>query len=112
MLASLKSASVDGLMGLHVGQVDEEFERFPGQHSLDARVMVGDLIRFGLFPGPLRSDVSDADQIDKRTTLEDRKVLVGDAATADDSGSDASGSGLRSLQRRLPGSRRESSGSQ
>ena len=112
MLASLKGASVDGLMGLHVGEVDEEFERFSGQHGLDARVVVGDLIRFGLFPCPLRSDVSDTDQVDKRTSLEDRKVLVGNAAAADDSGPDASGSGLRSLQRRLPGSRRESSGCQ
>jgi hypothetical protein len=59
-------------MGLHIGEVDKEFERFPGQHGLDAGVVVGDLVRFGLFPGPLRSDVSDADQIDKRTTLEDR----------------------------------------
>ena len=61
MLASLKGASVDGLMGLHVGEVDEEFEGFPGQHGVDARVVVGHLIRFRLFSGPFRPDISDAD---------------------------------------------------
>jgi hypothetical protein len=99
-------------MGLHVGEVDEKFEGFPGQHGVDARVVVGHLIRFRLFSGSFRPDISDADKFNKRATLEDRQVLVGDAAAADDSGSNATDSGLRSLQRGFPGSYRERSGSQ
>jgi hypothetical protein len=48
-------------MSLHVGQVDEKFEGFPGQHGVDARVVVGHLIRFRLFSGPFRPDISDTD---------------------------------------------------
>jgi hypothetical protein len=91
VLAGRDRLPVEPLVLLHVGQVDQQVERRPGEHLVDVRVAVGDLELVRPPLGPLGNDVAGADQLDVRALGEVRQVDAGDAATADDADADAPG---------------------
>ena len=63
MLAGVEGNSVEAAMLLHVGGVHEQVVGHTGQHLVNMRVVVGDLVFLGLVFCPFGNEVAEADHL-------------------------------------------------
>ena len=89
MFAGFERLPVQMLMLLHVGEVDEEIERFAREHLVNVRVVMRDLELLRLVARALRSDVAQADHLDVRARGEHRQVRMRHTAAPNHPGADA-----------------------
>ena len=91
MLSSFEGTSIDSLMLLHVGGINEEIKRLSSQHRFDIRIVMFNMVAFRLAFGPLRFDIAKADHLDEGGLRQLRQVLIGNATAANQAGADAFG---------------------
>ena len=68
MFAGMKGLTIQMLMLLHIGQIDEQVKRGSRQHILYIRIVMRDFEASRLALGPLRFDVAGADQLNVWTS--------------------------------------------
>ena len=74
MLARCNRLPIQVLVLLHVGQIDEQVERYAGQHLLDVRIVLADVEFLGRQAGSFRDSVAGAGQFHERARREMREV--------------------------------------